>query len=188
MTLTTGRNANHLGRCFPLFKRMGAGRRYYTVTVGFTLLELVLVMVVICTVLAMAAPSLRGFFASRETSDAAAQIVALTQLARSQAVTQGRVYRLNMDVQEGTYWLTVQEGGAFENITSEFGRVFSLPSGTQVEWEGPPEGVSPYWINFYPDGRTQAGTIRLIGRHGDVVEIVCLSPTELFHVNVPEES
>jgi Tfp pilus assembly protein FimT len=54
-----------------------------------TLLELILVMVILSTVLAMAAPSLRGFFASRRTQDTAAQILALTQLARSQAICEG---------------------------------------------------------------------------------------------------
>ncbi len=186
--MTTGPNANRLGPWLPRFKRVKTGKRHYTAAIGFTLLELVLVMVVICTVLAMAAPSLRGFFASRETSDAAAQIVALTQLARSQSIAEGRVYRLNLDVQEGTYWLTVQEGGAFKNIHSEFGRVFSLPKGTLVEWESPSEEVWRDCIEFYPDGRTQASGIRLIGLHGDVVEVICLSPTELFRVIVPEES
>ena len=94
-------------------------------------------MVIICTVLAMAAPSLGGFFGSRQTADAAAQIVALTQLARSQAVAEGRIYRLNLDVEGGTYWLTVQQGGTFERLGSEFGRIFSLPQGTLVSWEAP---------------------------------------------------
>jgi len=155
--------------------------------VGFTLLELVLVMVIICTVLAMAAPSLRGFFASRQTADAAAQIVALTQLARSGAVAEGRIYRLNLDVEAGTYWLTAQEGGTFENLHSEFGRVFSVPEGTLVSWEAPPRGDSPGYVQFYPSGRTEATTIRLAGRQGDVIEITCPSPTELFRVVTPVE-
>ena len=58
---------------------------------GFTLLELILVMVILSTVLAMAAPSLSGFFGSRQTHDTAAQILALTQLARSQAISEGVV-------------------------------------------------------------------------------------------------
>ena len=56
---------------------------------GMTLLELILVMLILSTVLAMAAPSLRGFFTSRRIDDAAAQILALTQFARSQADQRG---------------------------------------------------------------------------------------------------
>ena len=76
---------------------------------GFTLLELILVMVILSTVLAMAAPSLRGFFGSRKTNDTASQILSLTQFARSQAISEGIIYRLNFDTRERTYWLTAQK-------------------------------------------------------------------------------
>ena len=146
---------------------------------GFTLLELVLVMVIICTVLAMASPSLRGFFASRRTADAAAQIVALTQFARGHAATDGNTYRMNLDVEEGKYWLTVQKTGAFETIASEFGREFLLPDGTTAKWLTPSDAE---WIAFYPDGRGEAAHIRLTGRQGETTDIVCASPAERFRV------
>ena len=142
-------------------------------------------MVIMCTVLAMAAPSLRGFFASRQTTDAAARIVALTRLARSQAVSEGRVYRLNLDADAGTYWLTAQEGGAFTSLGSEFGRTFLLPEGTIVSRETDVDEAPQEHIQFYPSGRTDAAAIRLVGRQGEVVDIVCQSPTELFRVIVP---
>jgi len=146
---------------------------------GFTLLELVLVMLIICTVLGMASLSLRGFFASRRTADAAAQIITLTQFARGRATADGSVYRVNLDVEEGKYWLTVQKSGAFENIASEFGRVFLLPDGTTAEWVTP---LDADWTTFYPDGRGEAAHIRLTGRQGETADIVCASPAERFHV------
>ncbi len=163
----------------------------YKLVCGLTLLELVLVMVIICTILATAAPSLRGFFASRETSDAAAQIVALTHLARSQAVAEGRVYRLNLDVQNRTYWLTVQEQGGFRRLYNDFGRVFTLPKDTEIELDDISGYASSFssgeHIDFNAQGQTQTGTIRLINRRGDVFEITCLSPAELYHVVIPEK-
>ena len=143
-------------------------------------MELVMVMVVICTVLAMAAPSLRGFFSSRRTTDAAADIVALTQLARSLAASEGRVYRLNLDPQEKTYWLTVQEQGTFEKISTEFGRVFKLPDGTSLTWQEPVMGETPGYVQFYPNGITDPVAIRLEGPQGETVDIVCPSATESF--------
>jgi len=168
-------------------RRPGAGSGNRPAARGFTLLELVLVMVIVCTVLAMAAPSLGGFFASRRTADAAAQIVALTGLARSQAIVEGRTYRLNFDTDAGAYWLTVQQGGAFGRLGSEFGRRFSLPEGTLASRDGTTAAASSGHIEFYPDGTTQAATIRLTGRQGEVVEIVCPSPTEPFEVALPDE-
>ena len=156
---------------------------------GFTLLELILVMVIISTVLAMASPSLRGFFASRETSDAAAQIVSMTQLARSQAIAEGRIYRLNLDLEQGSYHLTVREGGAFRKLYKEFGRVFLLPDDTTFELVKDREGEeeSEVYIDFFPQGHTEASTIRLTDRRGDVYEIVCYSSAERFQVIIPEE-
>ena len=153
-----------------------------------TLLELVLVMVIICTVLAMAAPSLRGFFGSRRTADAAAQIVALTRFARTQAAAEGTVYRLNLDPREGTYWLTRAEAGTFVKLSTEFGRTFSLPDGTVARWESQPGDPPRDAIEFHPDGRTDAAALHLSGRRGEVFEIVCLSPAERFRVVAPSEA
>jgi len=110
----------------------------HTATAGFTLLELIVVMVIMSAVLAIAAPSLRMFSGSRPVADAAALIVALTQYARSQAIAEGRVYRLNFDMAKGEYWLTAQDRGAFAPLGSEFGRVFSVPQGATVNWIDPP--------------------------------------------------
>ena len=81
---------------------------------AFTLLELILVMVIVCVMMAMAATSLRGFWAGRRTDDAASQLLAVTHWARSQAATDGRLYRLNIEPRAGTYWLTVQQQEQFD--------------------------------------------------------------------------
>src|SRR5947207_6133930 len=62
---------------------------------GFTLLELVVVMLILTVMLAMVAPSLSGFGRGRQAEQAAANILALSRWAREQAISDGRVYRLN---------------------------------------------------------------------------------------------
>ena len=93
---------------------------------GFTLLELILVLVLISTVLALAAPSLRGFAQGRKVHDAAAHMLAVARMASAQAVAEARVYRLNFDADEGAYWLTARFEGTFEELGTEFGR-FKAP-------------------------------------------------------------
>lgn len=149
---------------------------------GLTLLELVLVMVIICAALAMASPSLRGFFGSREALDTAARMAALTRYARAQAAAEGRVYRFHLDAADGRYWLTAQSCGAFEALPSEFGRVFRIPEGTAAAWEAPEAGVRDGFVSFYPDGRGQTADIRISGRQGRTVRLVCESPAEAFRV------
>ncbi|MHC4647283.1 MAG: GspH/FimT family pseudopilin [Planctomycetota bacterium] len=166
---------------------MNSGRIQSIGYKGFTLLELVLVMVILSTVLAMAAPSLRGFFASRQTQDAAAQILALTRLARSRAVCEGTAYRLNLDDKRGEYWLTSQQSGAFEKLKTEFGRVFTLPKDTVLELEGVEQDGSETFIAFTPQGTTTAATIRLIDRRGQAVVIACPAATESFYIVIGEQ-
>ena len=151
-------------------------------SVGFTLLELILVMVILSTVLAMAAPSLRGFFASRQIQDAAAQILALTQFARSQAVSEGTTYRLNFDPDEATYWLTANQSGAFEELGVEFGRVFELPKDTELELENVERDGGESYVAFEPQGTVTPATIKLIDRRGNIVKLYCPAATESFSI------
>jgi type II secretion system protein H len=148
---------------------------------GFSLLELILVMMIMCMALAAAAPSLRGFFASRQTWDAAGQIVALAHYARSQAAAEGRTYRLNVDRHRGAYWLTAQTPTGYESPAREFGRVFKAPAGATISWESAgPDAAMRDWIAFYPDGRSEAVRLRLTGQQGEAVDVVCRSPAEPF--------
>ena len=154
---------------------------------GFTLLELVLVMVIITTTLGIAAPSLQGFFASRRTQDTVSQIITMTRHARSQAIIEGRIYRLNLDADEGSYQLTVMDQGAFRELFNEFGRTFLIPDGTEIELEKENEDESQEYIDFFQNGSTEPGTIRLIDRRGDIYEITCASPTEQYFSVIQEE-
>lgn len=149
---------------------------------GFTLLELILVMVILSTILAMAAPSLRGFFGSRKTHDTAAQILALTHFARSQAISEGIIYRLNFDTRERAYWLTAQKSGTFEMLSNEFGQIFTLPSDIVLELKGAEKEDDEIFLIFTPQGTVTAGTIRLIDRQGLTLEVTCPTITESFYI------
>jgi Tfp pilus assembly protein FimT len=139
-------------------------------------------MVILSTVLAMAAPSLRGFFASRQINDAAAQILALKQYARSQAISEGIVYRLNFDTQQRTYWLTAQRAGVFAQPNTEFGQVFELPKDMVMELEQLEKKDRDVFLAFTPHGTVTPGTVRLIDRGGRALEVTCPTATESFSI------
>ena len=149
---------------------------------GFTLLELILVMVILSAVLAMAGPSLRGFFTSRKTHDTAVQILSLTQYARSQAITEGVIYRLNFDTLENSYWLTSQQEGVFEELGIEFGRIFTLPKDMVMELEDLDTDEGRMFVRFTPQGTVTAGTVRLIDKSGRALEVTCPTVTESFFI------
>jgi prepilin-type N-terminal cleavage/methylation domain-containing protein len=152
---------------------------------GFTLLELIVVLGLLGVLLGMAAPSLRGFMGSRQTADAAGQILALTQLAGSRAVAQGTLYRFNLDAKTNTYCLLMQEGGSFVGLNNEFGRSFQFPDGTSFKLTFPQGTPARSYIEFYPNGRTEEATIELRGRQGEVYQVLCESASERFHIVSP---
>jgi prepilin-type N-terminal cleavage/methylation domain-containing protein len=155
---------------------------------GFTLLELIVVLGVVGVLLGMAAPSLKNFMKARQTANAAGQMLSLTQLASSRAAAQGSLYRLNFDDKNGEYWLTVQQGGEFVDIPSEFGRHFTLPEGATVALVRPTGVEATPYIEFRPNGRSEEVTIEIRGRQGETYQLVCQSATETFHIESPNEN
>jgi type II secretion system protein H len=141
---------------------------------GFTLLELIFVMLIVSIIAGLAVPSLRGFLLGRKSADAAAQLIALSQYARTQSASSGSVYRLNVDAQSRTYWLSSQRGAAFQELGNEFGRRFSLPDDTTPEWQGD----AREFIEFFPDGRVESAVLLLTEANGKTTAIGCRSETE----------
>jgi len=148
---------------------------------AFTLVELILVLGIIALVAAMVAPSLRGFAAGRRTKDSATLIVGLAQYARTAAMSEGRVYRLNFDPSARQVWLTAQSGAVFAPPTNEYGQRFSLAQGVQMDLDVAQQQDGRY-VQFQPSGRTDTAHVHLTGQFGDKVEVACASATEMFRV------
>jgi prepilin-type N-terminal cleavage/methylation domain-containing protein len=152
---------------------------------AFTLIELILVMVVVSVVVSLASPRLRGFFVSRQTADAASMVLSLTKWARSEAISQGRPVRLNIDSAGGECWLTVQETGLFVAPKSEIGRRFAAPEGAAISIVPDASGEIPAYVEFRPSGRSDTATIEIRGASGQTFQVVSDSATEPYRVITP---
>ena len=153
---------------------------------GFTLLELIVVLLVLSVLFAMAAPTMSGFGAGRQAKQAASQIVSLARWAREQAISEGRAYRLNFDPANQAYFVTASNGAMFEPVPVEFGRVFTLPEGVALTFEIPQVGGMPC-LEFLPSGRCQPGHIRVTSRNDQPTDLACLSATEPLRVVTADE-
>jgi type II secretory pathway pseudopilin PulG len=80
------------------------------------LVELMLVMTILVTVIAVAAPTLAGFFRGRALDSEARRLLALTRLGQSQAISGGVPMVLWVDLKERTYGL--EEEGGFSEVTT----------------------------------------------------------------------
>jgi general secretion pathway protein H len=158
------------------------------VEAGFTLLELILVMVVICTMLGVAAPSLRRFFVSRATDDTAARILNLTKLARTLAVTDGEPQRLLVEPAQGACYLTALHHGSEARPASSLGRPVRLPEGIFVSLEVPGAALARDYVEFSPDGSAEPAVVTLTDIKGGIVRVSCSAPTEPFTIFRGEET
>jgi prepilin-type N-terminal cleavage/methylation domain-containing protein len=170
---------------------------------GFTLIELVLVMLLLCIILGMAVPQLRGFMSGSAARDSATQVIALAQYARAKAAADSVNYRLTFDPQNGEYWLSAGSAdgtGEFTRLSNDFGQTFKLPEGMKVSLEQVPTGTtsrgvtnarstgSSNDIEFHPDGTSDAVLIRLTESFNNVETLIAApAPTEPFRITTAQE-
>jgi type II secretion system protein H len=129
---------------------------------GFTLVELIVVMVLLLIVASMVAPRMSSFFQGRALSQEARRMLSLAHLAQSRAVAEGVPVLLWIDSRNSTYGIQVQGGhmGANDRV-SEYTAEPSLTLETSAATEvGTSEGDDEKLglpadlpaIRFNPDG------------------------------------
>jgi general secretion pathway protein H len=130
---------------------------------GFTLLELMAVLVLMTLLLGLVLPSLFRSW-EREKSRAALRGLAVAlRTARSEAVTEGHRTRLFLDLKTGRFWLEGSERA---------GRLTGLGlADAKLVWQNP--GRSQGYIAFYGDGSSSGGQLVLTEAtgHRNLLEI-----------------
>jgi prepilin-type N-terminal cleavage/methylation domain-containing protein len=154
---------------------------------GFTLIELILVMAVLTTVLAIAAPRLSSFMWGRNLQEEGRRLFALSRYGRSLAVSQSTPMRLWVNPEERSYGLTPNEGYTLED-EKEF--LYQLPEGMQFEVsQDALDEKGRGYVSFWPDGTIdELSLTRVIvrGRDQEAVALVqkdLISGYEVVNVN-----
>ena len=149
---------------------------------AFTLLELILIMIILCTVLAMAAPSLRGFFTSRQLNDMTEQILAMTRYAKVQAVFESRYHRVNFDPYQRLYWISSRRESLYERLDNNFGNLYSIPAEIDVTFDNVSYEDGIYYFEFDPEGYSKEAAVRLKDNQDNIQEVICYSPAENYEI------
>ncbi len=147
---------------------------------AFTLLELILVMVILSTSLALVLPRFGGVVSRQRLRASARRILAVCGRARQEACAFALRYRVVFDQEEEQYWVEVEaepleEPGGFRVVASAWGAHTQLSQGIGIESVEFEEeeltearaDASPPYIEFRPDGTADAATVELVTEKND---------------------
>jgi len=99
---------------------------------AFTLVELILVMALLATLLALSAPTILHSFKQRNLDQEATQLLAVTEYARNEAISQGVPMNVWLDPASGDFGVQASDG--YEGDTTRE-KAYSLKSDYQFEME-----------------------------------------------------
>ncbi|HSU55456.1 MAG TPA: prepilin-type N-terminal cleavage/methylation domain-containing protein [Candidatus Dormibacteraeota bacterium] len=158
-----------------------AGKR----SLGFTLIELILVMAILTVAVSLTAPALANFFHGRSLDSEARRLLSLTRQGQSRAASEGLPVELWVDTAQRTYGLEIEPSYEKQDAKAE-----SFFVDKDVELEVVNLGAAPVArtgsengtpvveasnhpnlprIRFLPDGTVSESSpqmLRLVGRDG----------------------
>lgn len=137
---------------------------------GFTLLELLVVLVLVSLMTALVAPRLAGTLASTSARTSVKRIAAALRYARNQAASEKAVYVAAFHRETSRVAVGRMPDPAGGKPVSEEDalllidpRVFTLAKGVRIESvasaSGEPEDTDPARIIFYPNGASSGGKV-----------------------------
>ena len=141
---------------------------------GFTLVELILVMVVIFTLATVVMPRFSDFFPSLQVRKSTEHLMAWARKARADAALTGTRQRLYLDMVNRKFWIEneprpIKEPGRFLPLGGAWAEE-PLPDGVEFETIDKAEtdtDVKIRYVEFRPDGTSTDATIVLASDNGD---------------------
>ena len=129
---------------------------------GFTLLELLVVLVIASLAVGLVTPALQRMIPAAELRSESRELLAQVRYARSRAILSQQAVQISFDEQE--HGLRFSPGELLHRLPATLR--LELEPGSQGEADEPLEAIS-----FYPQGHSSGGVIRLSAADGRQFEI-----------------
>jgi len=150
---------------------------------GFTLIELILVLVIIGTMLAVVAPRLIGLRDRARLDGQTRTLHAMLGEARTRAMQDAVPWHVVIDRDNHEAWLEQRTTHGDERPQSTVGTVASLDKEIEIEWVSQlQQGGALITITFQPSGVTEPGQLVLIDDRDVQTALTCASYTEGFRI------
>lgn len=128
---------------------MGCKRLY-----GFTLIEILLVIVVLSILASLTIPDLTNSLNKLGLKNKAYKILDLMQSAHLRALSQNSRYRLASSPDLSHFWLEHEETNGYSRVSGSLGKIIDLDPAVKVVCDGLP-------VEFMPDGSIGKAEITL---------------------------
>ena len=150
---------------------------------GFTLIEVLVVLVLIATISAVAAPSFGRGIAIIELQSTARQVAATLRLARSKAVHEQQVYFVGFDLEKGQVDLTSED--------LKYQKTFELPEKVKIKQisrlnTGNLGDEVVYSFFFAPNGLAESFEVWLANQRGRELKVIQDSFSRSPRIEEPE--
>ena len=136
---------------------------------GFTLIEILLVIVILGIISGFAIPNLSQTFSRMQSNQTASDMAYLMRYAQSRAIIQKSICQFVLDEESKHYWITEQDPqdedsdpnaspAVFTRISGRLGRALAIPLAIRIQAENPT-------LQFYPDGTIDKDSFQLCGKN-----------------------
>ncbi len=137
---------------------------------GFTLIELIVVLIIIGVVFVVSFPRLSGLMSGRKLMGETAQLAARLDYIRSRAVAERKVYKVEFNTGEDKYRVSWQ--GDTEVEERKWQTLPDFISIKRIKQETTNYGRGQSTISFFPRGNSTGAEIELETERGDRASIL----------------
>lgn len=154
------------------------------VEAGFTLIELILVLVLIALITTAATPALRGFTQRGSLDDAAAALLSLTRQAQTRAAHESVPYRIVFNLDTHTAWLEKIGDEGYEIVDEAGVEPVTWNRELTIVSDIEPDIYQQLIINFDPTGLVTPGSF-VLERDHHLLALTCDAATERYRLVTP---